>query len=35
MKHADLFPSQAPAAPAGPLDLDDLERRALKNRAVA
>ena len=35
MNHPDLYPSQAPAAPAGPLDLDHLERRALKSKAVA
>jgi hypothetical protein len=35
MNHPDLYPSQALAAPAGPLDLDGLERRALRSRAVA
>ena len=35
MNHPDLYLSQAPATPAGPLDLDGLERRALKSRAVA
>ena len=35
MNHADLFPSQAPATPAGPLDLDGLERRVLQSKAVA
>ena len=35
MNHPDLYPSQAPATPAGPLDLDGLERRALQSKAVA
>jgi hypothetical protein len=35
MNHPDLFPSQAPGSPAGPLDLDDLEGRAFKSKAVA
>ncbi len=35
MPQADLYPSPTPTSPVGALDLDDLERLALKSRAVA
>ena len=35
MSQPALYPSRAPATTTGPLDLDDLERRALRSPAVA